>query len=82
MTHNSYGGLINISSLNLIEKMPPRKSNRRFNNNLPIPLPPPPSQYDPTVFQAAVTAAMTQINASDSSGAGSGAYNSNHGESL
>ncbi|KAL7605262.1 uncharacterized protein LOC111906876 [Lactuca sativa] len=67
----------------LEKKMPPCKSNKCFNNSLPILAPP---HYDPSIFQAAVTAtfaaAMTQIKANGTSGAGSGAHNSNHEESL
>ena len=43
--------------------MSPRKSDRRFNKTPPTPPRALPPQYDPTIFQAAVTAAMTQINA-------------------
>ena len=61
--------------------MPPKKSNRK-NNNPPRP---PPPQYDPAKFQATVTAvvaaAMSRINTSDTSGAGSSANPSNHGDS-
>ena len=60
--------------------MPPKKSNRKNNNP-----PPPPPQYDLAVFQVAVTAtmaaAMLQINASGTSGEGSGANPYNLGES-
>ena len=64
--------------------MPPEKSNRK-NNSPPTNLPPPPPQYDPIVFQPAVTAVvaavMLEIHASGTSGAGSGANPSNQGDS-
>ena len=52
--------------------MPPKKSNRKKNNHTINPTPLPPPQYDPAVFQEAVTAvvaaAMSQIHASGTSG--------------
>ena len=60
--------------------MPPRK---RPNRGRPMtqtpPPPPPPPQFDPVLFQTAVTAAMDQMNSGDASGAGMGT-NSRHGE--
>ena len=65
--------------------MSSHRTNRRFNNTPPTPPLPPPSRYDPDVFQAAVSAVvaatMMQINTSGASGVGSGANPSNHGES-
>ena len=57
--------------------MMPQKSIRCVNNNPPIiPPPPPPLQFDPVVFQAtvsaAVTTALTQIKANGTTGAGTG----------
>lgn len=70
--------------------MPPKWRPNRKNNNPPTDPSSPPPQYDPTVFQAAVTAAMaaamSQINASGTSGVGSGAPTSNlsdsHGHTM
>ncbi|CAH1413024.1 unnamed protein product [Lactuca virosa] len=66
--------------------MPPRRNPRRNNvNETPPPPPPPPPQFDPAMFQAAVTAAVTaamsHINTPGASGSGAGAHPSNHGES-
>lgn len=64
--------------------MPPRKRPRPSSSTAPPPLPPPP-QFDPTMFQAAVAAAvaatMSQICTNSDGGSGSGATPSNQGDS-
>ena len=61
--------------------MHPRKRPIRSTpvNQIPPPPPPPPPQFNALMFQAAVTAAVAQINSSDASGGGMG-VNSRHGE--
>ena len=58
--------------------MPPRKRPGSKTNN---PLPPPPTEIDPVVFQAAVTAAvaaaMSQLNTDGSGGSGGGTQTQN-----
>ncbi|XP_052624166.1 uncharacterized protein LOC128132142 [Lactuca sativa] len=65
--------------------MPPRKRPRPSGSTAPPP-PTPPPQFDPEMFQAAVTAAvvaaMSQIGTNSNGGAGSGATNPNHGDSA
>ncbi|XP_023763016.2 zinc finger CCCH domain-containing protein 14-like [Lactuca sativa] len=64
--------------------MPPRKRPRPSGSTAPPP-PPPPPQFDPAMFQAAVTAAvaaaMSQIGPNGNGGSGSGATPSNQGSS-
>ena len=65
--------------------MPPRKRPRPSGNSAPPP-PPPPPEFDPVMFQAAVTAAvaaaMSQMGTNGSGGSGSGNANSNQGDST
>lgn len=65
--------------------MPPRKRLRPSGSTTPPP-PTPPPQFDPVMFQATITAAvaaaMSQIGTNGTGGAGSGATNSNHGDST
>mgnify|MGYP001545098041 CR=1 FL=1 len=58
--------------------MPPKKRPNRKNNNPPTDPMPPSPQFNPAMFQAAITAAvattMLQINSGGSSGSGSYAH--------
>ena len=61
---------------------PKKRPNKKNNNSLTDPTPPPPPQFDPAMFQAAVTAAVTaalsQINPGGAGGSGSGIHSQNH----
>ncbi|XP_023733892.1 uncharacterized protein LOC111881732 [Lactuca sativa] len=66
--------------------MPPRKNPRHGGAaGAPPPPPLPPPQFDPSMFQAAVTAAvattMSQISTNNAGGASNGPTNSNNGDS-